>query len=313
MSSIASHINEFLEYLEIERNRSPRTLRNYDFYLRRFRTFAAENSVEYPQDMNLQLIRKFRIFLNRFEHRGEPISVKTQNYHLIALRAFLKFLAKNDIESLAPEKIELAKTEQRTVDFLYPEDVMRLLEAPLKVDQHELLATRDKAILELFFSTGLRVSELAKLTQDMINLQRDEFTIRGKGGRVRVVFISNEAKKWVKKYVDMRKDMDPALFKGHDKGALKRGDSDDKTANLSPRSIQRLVQKYAKVAGITKQVTPHTLRHSYATDLLQNGADIRSVQKMLGHSSISTTQIYTHVTDQHLREIHKKFHGKGRK
>lgn len=299
-------ITEFLEYLEIERNRSQLTIKNYDYYLRRFADIAEVKTVA---DINDDRVRKFRLQLNRMTNlrTGEPLKKKTQNYHMIALRAFLKYLAKRDIKSLAPEKIELAKQEDRQIDFMEDEELSRLLEAPLKNGQGQV-HFRDKAILELLFSTGLRVSELAKLKIENINLKRDEFSVRGKGGKVRVVFISDQAKYWVKQYLDSRTDTSPFLFIAHDRAQTAR---DEKTvAPITSRSIERMVEKYGKAAGIMKKITPHTLRHSYATDLLRNGADIRSVQSMLGHSSITTTQIYTHITDQGLKEVYKKFHGK---
>lgn len=299
-------ITEFLEYLEIERNRSQLTIKNYDYYLRRFADIAEVKTVA---DINDDRVRKFRLQLNRMTNlrTGEPLKKKTQNYHMIALRAFLKYLAKRDIKSLAAEKIELAKQEDRQIDFMEDEELSRLLEAPLKNGQGQV-HFRDKAILELLFSTGLRVSELAKLKIENINLKRDEFSVRGKGGKVRVVFISDQAKYWVQQYLDSRTDTSPFLFIAHDRAQTAR---DEKTvAPITSRSIERMVEKYGKAAGIMKKITPHTLRHSYATDLLRNGADIRSVQSMLGHSSITTTQIYTHVTDQGLKEVYKKFHGK---
>ncbi|MFA7663163.1 MAG: tyrosine-type recombinase/integrase, partial [Patescibacteria group bacterium] len=230
-------------------------------------------------------------------------------YHLIALRSFLKYLAKQDIVSLAPEKIELAKTLQREVEFLEGPDLEHLLSAPILVKQEEIVQLRDRAILELFFSTGLRVSELISLEKDGINLSKDEFTIRGKGGKLRVIFLSNQARSWIKKYLEKRTDMETALFLRHDRAATDKKKAQD---GLTARSIQRIIKKYAKVAGITKSISPHTLRHSFATDLLQSGADIRSVQTMLGHSSITTTQVYTHITDKGLREIYQKFHDKER-
>ncbi len=303
-------IIKFLEYLEIEKGLSQHTIANYSFYLNRFADIAKKEKVVLPEKITKELICQYRLWLNRLaDEHGNSLKKNTQNYHLIALRGFLKFLAKNDIKSLAPEKIELSKQTMRQVSFLEGGDLERILEAPAQIDSPEIIKARDKAILELFFSTGLRVSELAKLKIDDINLEKEEFTIRGKGDKLRVVFLSNQAKYWIKNYQKMRHDMGTFLFVSHDKASTKR------TAEqpLTPRSIQRLVQKYARAAGITKQVTPHTLRHSYATDLLINGADIRSVQAMLGHSSITTTQVYTHITDQQLREVYKAFHGNRRK
>jgi len=295
---------QFLDYLEIEKNRSPRTRDNYEFYLGRFLEFVGD--VE-PKDVTDDKVREYRLFLNRFaDERGEPLKKNTQNYHLIALRAFLKYLSKRDIKSLAPEKVELGKMPERQVDFLDGDDLARLLAAPLKHTDDPLTALRDKAILELLFSTGLRVSELCALKRENVNLKRDEFTVRGKGSKLRVVFLSEESKAALTKHLEKRVDVSPFLFVRHDRAVAKNAAS----ASLTPRSIQRLIDRYSRAAGITKNVTPHTMRHSYATDLLRNGADIRSVQSMLGHSSITTTQIYTHITNERLREIHKKYHGK---
>jgi len=298
-------IVDFLDHLEIEKNRSPRTRANYDFYLKRFAAFAKDPA---PNDITGELVRSYRLHLNRLaDAKGEPLKKNTQNYHLIALRAFLKYLAKRDIKSLAAEKVELGKMPERQVEFLDGSDLERLLAAPLGTPSNDpLIALRDKAILDLLFSTGLRVSELCGLKRDAINLKRDEFTVRGKGSKLRVVFLSEPARDSLKRYLEKRADLSPYLLARHDR-AIAHGAVDEA---LTPRSVQRLVAHYARAAGIATAVTPHTLRHSYATDLLRSGADIRSVQSMLGHSSITTTQIYTHVTNQHLREIHKKFHGK---
>lgn len=318
--SIKTYLTDFLEHLEIEKNRSDKTIRNYDFYLRRFADWFGENKK--PESITGEDIRKYRLWLNRLvDSHGDSLKKNTQNYHLIALRSFLKYLAKRDIKIVAPEKIELMKMPDREVAFLEGSDLNLILEAPFKHITDDspnqiLIAHRDKAILELLFSTGLRVSELASLKIDDINLEREEFTIRGKGRKIRVVFVSEQAKYWLKKYLQIRKDFNPFLFISHDKRtgqrmkANKKGEMEKDDISLTPRSIQRIVQKNAKIAGITKPVTPHTLRHSFATDLLHNGADIRSVQAMLGHSSITTTQIYTHITDRELLNIHKKFHGK---
>lgn len=314
---INSLITQFLEHLEIEKNRSQKTIQNYGFYLQRFGEWLGNKS---PSAITQEEVRKYRLWLNRLvDTHGEPLKKNTQNYHLIALRSFLKYLAKQDIQTLAPEKIELMKMPDREVSFLDGDDLQRILQAPFSANPLDStignrIAHRDKAILELFFSTGLRVSELAKIKKEDINLKKDEFTITGKGRKTRVVFLSEESKYWIKKYLLLRKDMNPYLFISHDKRTkTERNSISHEFAPITPRSIQRAVQKYAKAAGITKHVTPHTLRHSFATDLLQNGADIRSVQSMLGHSSITTTQIYTHITDKELRNIHKKFHGKKRK
>jgi len=306
-TSLKKYITNFLEYLEVDRGLSNATISNYGFYLNRFADFVAERGVSSPEKVTKELVHRFRLELNRMtDHSGEPLKKNTQNYHLIALRGFLKYLVKHDVKSLEPEKIELAKVEGRQVEFLEGVDLSRILEAPLD-ETDELMSLRDKAMLELFFSTGLRVSELSKLTKDMVNITKDEFSVRGKGKKVRIVFLSDTAKVWLKKYLDKRQDMNPYLFINLDR-ANKNSDQ-----ALTSRSIERIVAKYARAAGIMKQVTPHTLRHSYATDLLLNGADIRSVQAMLGHSSITTTQVYTHITDKQLREVHKNFHDKKQK
>jgi len=309
---------DFLEYLEIEKNRSQKTIRNYKFYLNRFLNWAKQSD---PEEIDLELVRQYRLWLNRFQSlKKENLKKDTQNYHLIALRSFLKYLAKRDIKTLSSEKIELAKIPERLIEFLEGKELENFLEAPLQTQnvkrkmqnkensEFDIIQLRDKAILELLFSTGLRVSELSKLVKEQINLEKDEFTIRGKGSKLRVVFLSHQAKFWLKKYLDFRNDMELALFIRHNKFGNKH-----EVNNLTPRSIQRIVNKYAKIAGITKKITPHTIRHSFATDLLTTGADIRSVQTLLGHASITTTQIYTHVTDKHLKEIYKNFHDKKRK
>jgi site-specific recombinase XerD len=303
-SSIEKWLISFLEYLEIEKNRSALTVRNYAFYLRRFLDWTG---VKNPSDINLEVVKKFRLHLNREERQGKPLKKSTQNYHIIALRSWLKYLAKQDVKTLAPEKLELAKIGERTVEFLEGSDLDRLLDAPLQIPNKKIIQTRDKAILETLFATGLRVSELVGLKRDNVNLNKDEFTVRGKGDKPRIVFLSNYSKYWLGEYLKLRQDTDPYLFIAHDRA------SQGEQTPLTARSVQRLVEKYSRAAGITKKVTPHTLRHSYATDLLQGGADIRSVQSMLGHSSITTTQIYTHITNQQLRDVHKAFHGRLRK
>ncbi|HVM90926.1 MAG TPA: site-specific tyrosine recombinase/integron integrase [Verrucomicrobiae bacterium] len=307
MAKLSSHLRTFLEYLEVEKGRSALTVRNYEFYLSRFIVWAHDPD---PQDITQDQIHQYRLFLNRLESRGEGTLKKTtQNYHLIALRSFLKFLAKRDVKTMAPEKIELAKQGTREVAFLDGSDLQRLLEAPERSELSPIVKARDKAILELFFSTGMRVSELANLKRDQINLERDEFSVRGKGDKMRVVFLSNQARHALKQYLEMRKDDSKAMFVRHDRAAPSEH-SEKNVGSITPRSIERLVKYYATAAGIPKKVSPHTLRHSFATDLLMNGADLRSVQAMLGHSSITTTQIYTHVTNQQLKEVHKAFHGK---
>lgn len=294
---------EFLEHTEIGRGRAVKTIENYDHYLTRFINFA---KIKGASQIDESTVREFRLWLNRQSTgnnraTGATLSKKTQNYYMIALRAFLKYLAKRGISSLSPEAIELAKVPERHIDFITPEELSRLLDAPQGSDVKSL---RDKAILELLFSTGLRVSELCALTNDL-DISREEFSIRGKGGKVRVVFLSEAARGAVKRYVKARKDMNDALFV--QVGAETR--SEDVKA-LTRRSVERIVKHYAIKAGISKKVTPHVIRHSFATDLLSNGADLRSVQMLLGHANIATTQIYTHVTDKALRETHKKFHSR---
>jgi len=293
---------QFLEYLEIEKNRSRLTVRNYDFYLNRFLDWS---KIDSPEEITDDLIRKFRLYLNRtIDKKGRGLKKITQDYHIIALRGFLKYLSKMNIGSLAAERIELGKTPDREVEFLEFEETKRLLES---ARGNKISDLRDRAILELLFSAGLRVSELTELDRENINLKSGEFAVRGKGGKIRVVFISDSAKSSLENYLQKRKDMDPALFiRIGRKKKDKNGKND--SLRLTPRSIQRIVEKYAAKAGLVKKVTPHTLRHSFATDLLANGADIRSVQAMLGHSSITTTQIYTHVTNKRLKDIYKKFH-----
>lgn len=298
---------QFLEYIEIEKGLSLKTVRNYDHYLSRFFEFAR---VRDTSDISESNLREFRLHLNRLtgvKVRGQSsagMKKNTQNYHLIALRSFLKYMMKRGITTLSPEKIELAKTAQRHLDLITVAELNRLLAAPKGA---ELEALRDRAILELFFSTGLRVSELASLNRDL-DLTKDEFSIRGKGEKVRVVFLSGEAKDAIRTYLKARKDLDEAMFIQMSKKKSKGGE-----LRITPRSIERLVKKYAIMAGISKKVTPHVIRHSFATDLLQNGADIRSVQMMLGHANIATTQIYTHVTDAALKEVHKNFHSRRKK
>lgn len=292
---------QYLEHLEIEKNRSAKTLENYGRYLDRFLQFAKVSS---PGGITDDLIRQYRLYLNRLKDRdGNTLKKVTQNYHIIALRNFLKYLAKRDIKSVPAEKVELGKQEDREVTFLESDELERLLKSP---DGDKLDTLRDRAVLGTLFSTGMRVSELCSLDRDKIDITRGELSIRGKGGKIRVVFLSDNAKEDIKKYIGKRSDVDDALFIRIPKT---KTFSKDSNLRLTSRSIQRIVGKYATKAGIMgKNVSPHTLRHSYATDLLRNGADIRSVQAMLGHSSVTTTQIYTHVTDKQLREVHNKFH-----
>ena len=297
---------QFLEYIEIERGRAVKTVENYDHYLTRY---FAQMEIKDVGDITEQNIREFRLWLNRQPGTAaDSMKRRTQNYYMIALRAFLKFLRKRDIVAISPEKIELAKLPERQLDLITSAELERLMRAPgealaKETDENKKIQyLRDRAILELLFSTGLRVSELCALNAD-IDLTRDELSVRGKGEKVRVVFLSPSAKEAVRDYLKARKDMEEALFVDGRPNKLHR---------IIPRDIQRHLKSYVARAGITNVVTPHTLRHAFATDLLSNGADIRSVQQLLGHASINTTQIYTHITDSHLREIHKKYHGKGR-
>jgi site-specific recombinase XerD len=313
MASLKQLKTQFLEYVEIEKGRSLNTVRNYDHYLTRFFNFTKNDN---PANINDTMVREFRLWLNRQstgnKANNETLSKKTQNYYLIALRAFLKYLARQEVKSMSAERIELAKVSERSLDLITHVELSRLLDSPKGTGLKDL---RDKAILELLFSTGLRVSELCSLTSD-IDLRSDELSIRGKGGKVRVVFISDDAKKCVKNYLAARKDMSDALFVhipseiGKKTSIAKTGTKNENMNPLTRRSVERIVKQHAIKAGISKKVTPHVMRHMFATDLLGNGADLRSVQAILGHTNIGTTQIYTHVTDKTLREIHKKFHNK---
>jgi site-specific recombinase XerD len=331
IDSIERLKTHFLQYVEIEKGRSLSTVANYDRYISRFLQYAKISS---PSQITDDLLREYRLWLNRQEvgkkkgYNGSNASLKkrTQNYYLIALRSFLKYLARRGIESLPPDRIELAKVPERSLDLISVDDLGRVFAGP---DTSTLRGLRDKAILELLFSTGLRVSELCSLPRDL-NLDQEEFSVRGKGEKVRVVFLSEDARVAVKTYLDKRDDMDDALFVqmfkeknienikngAGDVKSIKKGNSNSKISQtrdslrLTPRSVERIIKYYAIKAGISKKVTPHVIRHSFATDLLRNGADLRSVQMLLGHANISTTQIYTHITDTELRNIHKKFHNK---
>lgn len=296
-------VSQFLEYLELEQNRSAKTIENYSHYLTRLSDFAGDIKLS---DIDAELIRKWRLWLNRLgTNTSEELSKTTQNYHLIALRSFLRYCAKRELPALAPDKIELARTKRPQVTFLSPEELSRLASQP---DVSSLNGLRDRAIIELLFSSGLRISELVNLDKDHINLKRREFMVRGKGQKDRPIFISQEAADWIDRYLDKRQDNVRPLFIRY--SGTKKVDLSGNYHRLTARSIQRMIARYARLAGITKHVSPHTLRHSFATDLLMNGADLRSVQAMLGHSNIATTQIYTHITDPHLKEVHEKFHHK---
>ena len=294
---------DFIEFCELEKGQSLLTVSNYDRYLTKFISWLEKNIAEKtenkkasPSDITPEAVREYRLYLNRLTNiTGQPLSKSTQNYYIITLRAFLGYLVQIGVKSLPPQKVTLAKSQERKVDFLEAEDIIGLISKP---DTKTFKGLRDRLILELLFSTGLRVSELQKLDVADLNMERGEIPVRGKGGKVRVVFLSESAKKILSEYLIAIGDCEPLIVNKID------------GSRLSVRSIERIVSKYAKAAGISKKVSPHTLRHTFATDLLINGADLRSVQSLLGHSNISTTQIYTHVTDQHLREIHQAFHGK---
>ncbi len=299
--ALSDMIMDFIEHLEVEGGRSAKTAENYRLYLERVVEFLGDIDVE---KLTPEMIRKYRLWLNRYENpQGGTLSLITQNYHLVALRGFLRYISSRDIPSVSPDKIVLPKVSRKQVTFLHFDEVTRLLE---QIDCSEEVGLRDRAILELLFSSGLRVSELVNLNRDHVNTKRREFMVRGKGQKDRPVFVGKSAAEHVDEYLGSRMDNLPPLFLSYSRNNISSMTGDYR--RLSARSIQRMISKYARLAGITKHVSPHTMRHSFATDLLMNGADIRSVQTMLGHSSIATTQVYTHVTDQHLREVYEKFH-----
>ncbi|MBM3118944.1 MAG: hypothetical protein FJ006_05230 [Chloroflexi bacterium] len=310
-SEMKSLISDFLQYLIIEKSCSPLTIRQYKHYLGRFYSWAVQNNPFFElDDINQELVRQYRLYLARYLNKNStPLKRITQNYHIIALRAFLRYLTvQRNMTTLSPDKIELPKQSQRSVAFLNSEQLERLLNSPKISDEAGL---RDKTILETLFSTGLRVSELVRLNRDQINLKRKEFGVRGKGDKPRVVFLSDTAVHWLERYLQTRKDNFKPLFI-HYSGRVD-ATKDGEKMRLTARSIQRIVERYAKRCGLPVEVTPHTLRHSFATDLLIGGADLRSVQEMLGHESIRTTQVYTHVTNKHLKEVHETFHSRNRR
>ena len=330
MENLTDLINHWFDYLKAEKQLSRLTIRNYKHYIDRFLTWIAgtKQNVKNAEDIDQKLVRKYRVWLADYtDNKGENLMPVTQGYHVIALRSFLRWCVKNDYNVIAPDKIELPKTDSRRLEFLNSEQVERLLNMPSISTSPGL---RDKAVLELLYSTGLRVSELAKLNRDQIDLKRREFGVKGKGGRVRVVFLSQRATDWLERYLVTRDDHWKALFinyrhvqkqpeiptgggtstKFTDQQMKKFDTEFGESKRLTSRSIQRLVKKYAKKAKLPVEITPHGLRHSFATGLLRAGADLRSVQEMLGHKNIATTQIYTHVTDRQLKEVHDKFHGK---
>lgn len=294
-------IVDFLEYLEVEQNRSQKTAENYHLYLMRFVEFTEDIEIEKIDD---EVVRKWRLWLNRYkDQQGQELSKITQSYHLIALRSFLKYCGKRGFETLASDHIELPRVKRKQVSFLQPEELKRLFD---EIKPGTLIGLRDRAIIALLYSSGLRVSELTKLDRSHINLKRREFMVRGKGQKDRLVFVDDGSAELIEQYLSRRADSLQPLFIRY--GGREAVDQSGDFGRLTPRSVQRIVSNYARLAGITKHVSPHTLRHSFATDLLMNGADLRSVQTLLGHSNIATTQIYTHVTDPHLREVHAKFH-----
>jgi len=303
-------IAEFLEYLEIQKGCSPLTIREYRHYLKRFLNWLTENSPDTrPDEINLELVRRYRLYLAHLRGGdGLPLQRVTQSYHIVALRALLRYLlVQRDIPTLSPDKIELPKQSSRSIAFLNPEQIERLLSSP-KIASNAGL--RDRTILETLFSTGLRVSELVSLNRDQVDLKRKEFGVKGKGNKVRVVFLSDTAARWIERYLRARKDhFKPLFIRYSGKVDIQK---DGEEMRLTARSIERIVAKYAKRSGLPINVTPHTLRHSFATDLLMGGADIRSVQEMLGHESIRTTQVYTHITNRHLKDVHKAFHSRNR-
>lgn len=304
--SLSAYKLDFLEYLELERNVSQNTIENYNHYLVRFLDFVGDIP---PSDINLDLIKKYRLHLARWvdPETKKPLKRKTQNYFMIALRSFLKYLTRVDVNTLAPEKVELGEVEDSPLKVLENSDLENLLAAPDLTTPDGL---RDKAILETLFSTGLRVSELAALNRDSVNFERGEFPVIGKGGKERIVFLSEAACAAIQNTLDVRKDTYKPLFI---RFQGRQDPSDDgENMRLTTRSVERIVEKYVKAVGLSVKATPHTLRHSFATDLLINGADIRSVQEMLGHSNIATTQVYTHITNRQLKEVHRSFHGKNK-
>lgn len=298
-------IDRFLEYCELDRNLSQKTVRMYSYYLNFFKNWLEKNSTYQVQNISEDIIRDFRLYLSRDYHNQYKgsLKVQTQNYFLVALRSFFRFLIKKGHKTLSPEMIDLGKMNDRQVQYLEPTEMQRLFEA---VDLSTIIGMRDRAIMETIFSTGVRVSEAVSLNRDQVNLETGEFSVLGKGGKARVVFLSDEAKSWLNKYFSMRVDPYKPLFIRY--SGPKPENLDDKNFRLTARSIERMIEKYRIIAGITKKMGVHTLRHSFATDLLSGGADIRSVQEMLGHKNIATTQIYTHVTNIRLKEVHQKFH-----
>jgi site-specific recombinase XerD len=303
LMKISALITDFLENAEIARNQSVKTLENYRHYLKRFSDWAGDIG---PKDITQELVQKYRLFLNRLEGDGKRLlGIKTQNYHIIALRAFLKYCAKKDVATLAPEKIDLSKIPERSVEYLSRDELERLFN---QVNGQDIRKLRDAAILETLYSTGLRVSELVGLNRAQVDLKRKEFMVRGKGRKTRIVFLSDRAADIISKYLAARSDNFDPLFLNYRHSKKQDDITLGEKRRLSTVMVEFLVRTYARRAGIIKKVTPHILRHSFATEMLINGADIRSVQEMLGHASITTTQIYTHLTNKRLKEVHEKYH-----
>jgi len=309
--SLSGYLVDYLEHCEIEKNLAQSTIRMYDFYLNDFFTWF-KNFIKrekiYPKDLNDDTIRKYRLFLNRRKSSQSPDGYKksTQKTFMVAIRAFLKYLVvERDLDVISPDKILLGKERDRVPKVLNEEQLERLLSVQ---DYNKISGVRDRAILETLFSTGLRVSELVALDVDSINIGTGEFTVVGKGGKARTVYLSSSAKHWLRRYLSTRKDEFVPLFLRYSGKNMEEGDSDGESLRLSTRSVQRMLKKYVRRAGLAIEATPHTLRHSFATGLLQEGADLRSVQELLGHSDVSTTQIYTHITNKRLKDTHKKFH-----
>ena len=303
-------IVDFIEDVELKHPYSPNTARNYNLYMDRLIEFAGDIPVS---EIDGELIRKYRLWLNRLaDMRGNRLKPVTQDYHLIALRGFLKYCSKREIDTYDAAKIELAgKKKRTTASYLTLDEMSRLITAVGPEEKNHL---RDRAILDLLFSSGMRVSELCQLNRNSINLKRREFQVLGKGNKNRLVFISQSATESLHNYLYSRADTFTPLFLNESRNISSNDDVNKKSVQkgeyrrLTPRSVQRIVSRYASKAGIVKRVSPHTLRHSFATNLLENGADLRSIQVMLGHEDISTTQIYTHMASPHLRKIHEQFH-----
>ena len=308
---LADRVRRFLEACEIDQNLSPLTIRQYEHYLDYWLGWLAREqpSVHDLTDVGPEVVRRYKLALTRHrnEHTNRQLSRASQTYFLVALRSLLRYWAREGLEVMAPDRIELGKAPSRSLKFLDNDQLHRLLEAP---DVNDPRGLRDRALLETFFSTGLRLAELARLDRDHINLKTREFGVMGKGRKPRVVFLSDAAAEWLARYLSTRNDRWKPLF------IRMKGKLDTLPGGpgmrMSTRSIERIVQKYVRLAGLGVKATPHTLRHSFATDLLSNGADLRAVQELLGHANLNTTQIYTHVTNPQLRAAHRKFHSGNR-